>query len=143
MLIWMYKNQHSSWSYHSNYFRFHYMWLKQFSKYFSVGVLNTLLHWVIFSLSYFIFDIAQSISNLVGFIVAVIFSFFMNAKFTFKQNVSITRFLSYTIFMGCLSYIIGVLADIFLIHPLFTPIIFSALSLICGFLYSKLIVFRR
>lgn len=118
------------------------MWLKQFSKYFSVGVLNTLLHWVIFSFSYFIFDIAQSISNLVGFIVAVIFSFFMNAKFTFKQNVSITRFLSYTIFMGCLSYIIGVLADIFLIHPLFTPIIFSALSLICGFLYSKLIVFR-
>lgn len=74
--------------------------LKQFSRYFSVGILNTLIHWLVFSLCYYIFSFEQSISNLIGFVIAVIFSFFMNAKFTFNQQISSIKFISYIGFMG-------------------------------------------
>ncbi|MFZ7214436.1 GtrA family protein [[Pasteurella] aerogenes] len=116
--------------------------LKQFSRYFSVGILNTLIHWLFFGLFYYILSFEQSISNLVGFIVAVIFSFFMNAKFTFKQQVSSVKFISYTGFMGILSYLTGFLADQLALPAIFTLVVFSGISLVCGFLYSKFIVFR-
>lgn len=119
------------------------MLFKQFSKYFSIGILNTLVHWGVFSLCYFIFELNQSTSNVLGFITAVIFSFYMNAKFTFKQSASFARFISYTSFMGILSYLVGYLADTISMPALLTLLIFSAISLVCGFLYSKLIVFKE
>ncbi len=118
------------------------MLLKQFSKYFSIGVLNTVVHWISFVLAHFVFSLPQSISNTIGFIIAVIFSFFMNAKFTFNQRTSINKFLSYTIFMGLLSYLVGYVADVISLPVMITLIVFSAISLVCGFLYSKFIVFK-
>ncbi|WGE63109.1 GtrA family protein [Actinobacillus equuli subsp. haemolyticus] len=118
------------------------MLLKQFSKYFSVGVLNTLIHWVAFLLAHFIFELTQSVSNIISFTIAVTFSFFMNAKFTFGKTVSIKKFFNYTIFMGGLSYFIGHIADMLSLPAIFTLIGFSMISLICGFIYSKFIVFR-
>lgn len=116
--------------------------LKQFSRYFSVGVLNTLIHWLFFGLCYYILSFEQSISNLVGFVVAVIFSFFMNAKFTFKQKVSSAKFVSYIGFMGLISYCTGFIADKFSSPAIVTLIVFSGVSLLCGFIYSKFIVFK-
>lgn len=118
------------------------MLIKQFSKYFSIGILNTLVHWGSFTLTHFLFGLSQSISNTIGFIFAVIFSFFMNAKFTFEKPTSISKFASYTIFMGGLSYLIGYISDMLALPAIFTLIIFSAISLICGFFYSKFIVFK-
>lgn len=117
--------------------------IKQFSKYFSIGILNTLIHWAAFLICYSILDFSQSISNLIGFFIAVVFSFFMNAKFTFNQSGSVGKLLSYTSFMGLLSYIVGYAADRLSLPALATLIIFSGISLICGFLYSKYIVFKR
>ena len=118
------------------------MIFKQFYKYFSVGILNTLFHWVVFYVFYLFLNVEQSYSNLLAFLFAVVFSFFMNAKFTFQQKTSFIKFISYTTFMGGLSYIVGYLSDIFLLPPLFTLIFFSMISLVCGFFYSKYIVFR-
>lgn len=117
--------------------------IKQFSKYFSIGILNTLIHWATFLICYSILDFYQSISNLIGFFIAVVFSFFMNAKFTFNQRGSVGKLLSYTSFMGLLSYIVGYAADQLSLPAIATLIIFSGISLICGFLYSKYIVFKR
>lgn len=115
--------------------------ISQFSKYFSIGIINTLIHWVVF---YLVFSIVneQSASNLVGFSVSVIFSFIMNSKYTFKQNATTGRFLSFTLFMGALSYGVGSISDKLDLPKLFTLVFFSGISLVLGFLYSKFIVFK-
>ncbi|MGL4674307.1 MAG: GtrA family protein [Wohlfahrtiimonas sp.] len=113
-----------------------------FLKYLSIGVLNTGLHWLIFGLCITLLTFDQSIANLMGFMVAVTFSFFMNAKFTFNKTPTSLKYILFTIFMGVLSYTIGLIADQLNLHPIITLISFSTLSLILGYLYSKWIVFK-
>lgn len=117
--------------------------LKLFTKYASIGVLNTALHWIIFSLCVYGLHKSQALANVVGFSVAVSFSFFINAKFTFKSTASTTRYILYVGFMGTLSAAIGWTADSCSLPPIVTLIFFSAISLLSGFFYSKLIIFRE
>ena len=117
--------------------------LKVFAKYFSVGVLNTIIHWAVFSFLVYCLKYSQASANLFGFVVAVTFSFFVNAKFTFKATVTTGRYILFVTFMGVLSFLTGSASDCLGLNPLFTLTIFSSLSLICGFLYSKYIVFRN
>lgn len=116
--------------------------IKLFTKYFSVGILNTLIHWSIFGLLTVFLSTSQAIANLIGFIAAVSFSFFANAKFTFKAKATATRYISFTLFMGLLSYLTSYAADQLRLPPIATLIIFSSISLVLGFLYSKIFVFR-
>lgn len=74
--------------------------------------------------------------------IAVSFSFFANAKFTFNKSTTAMRYMLYVGFMGTLSAVVGWAADISNIAPIITLIAFSAISLVCGFVYSKYIVFR-
>ncbi|KAF1366832.1 putative flippase GtrA [Yokenella regensburgei] len=84
----------------------------------------------------------QAVSNVVAFLIAVTFSFFANAKFTFDAKVTSRGYLLFVGFMGLLSFISGQLSDHYSISPLITLLEFSSISLVCGFLYSKFIVFR-
>ena len=118
------------------------MMLKLFAKYFSVGVVNTLIHWVIFAGLVYLLSMSQAVSNLIAFCAAVTFSFFANARFTFKAKATSSRYLIFVCFMGALSLITGWAADKLALPPLFTLVTFSAISLVCGFLYSNFIVFR-
>ncbi|SQL30114.1 prophage-encoded bactoprenol-linked glucose translocase [Escherichia coli] len=116
--------------------------LKLFAKYTSIGVINTLIHWVVFAVCIYAFHTSQSLGNFAGFVVAVSFSFFANARFTFKSSTTTMRYMLYVGFMGSLSAIIGWCADKSGMSPIITLILFSAISLVCGFIYSKFIVFR-
>jgi len=71
------------------------------------------------------------------------FSFFANAKFTFNSSTTTIRYVMYIGFMGALSATVGWTADKCALPPLVTLVTFSAISLVCGFIYSKLIVFRN
>ncbi|WP_426816867.1 GtrA family protein [Winslowiella sp. 2C04] len=117
--------------------------LKLFVRYTSIGVLNTLLHWLIFAVCLYGFHTNQALANLAGFVVAVSFSFFANAKFTFNSSTTTIRYVMYIGFMGALSATVGWTADKCALPPLVTLVTFSAISLVCGFIYSKLIVFRN
>ncbi|WP_312456756.1 GtrA family protein [Pseudescherichia sp.] len=116
--------------------------LKLFAKYTSIGVINTLIHWVIFGLCLYVFHTNQALANFAGFVVAVSFSFFANARFTFNASTTTLRYMLYIGFMGVLSATVGWFADKCATPPIVTLILFSAISLVCGFLYSKFIVFR-
>ena len=116
--------------------------LKLFAKYTSIGVINTLIHWVVFAICIYVFDTGQALANFAGFVVAVSFSFFANAKFTFKSSTTTMRYMLYVGFMGALSAAIGWVADKSGLAPIITLVVFSAISLVCGFIYSKFIVFR-
>ncbi|EOH8196434.1 GtrA family protein [Enterobacter hormaechei] len=116
--------------------------IKLFAKYTSIGVINTLIHWVVFAICIYVFHTTQALANFAGFVVAVSFSFFANARFTFKARTTTMRYMLYVGFMGTLSAAVGWEADKVSIAPIATLILFSAISLVCGFIYSKFIVFR-
>ncbi len=116
--------------------------LKLFAKYTSIGVINTLIHWVVFAICIYMFRSNQALANFAGFVVAVSFSFFANARFTFEAKTTALRYMLYVGFMGTLSAAIGWAADRCGMAPIVTLIAFSAISLVCGFIYSKFIVFR-
>ncbi|MEX2940778.1 GtrA family protein [Serratia fonticola] len=115
--------------------------LNIFLRYASVGVLNTFVHWAVFALMFFS-GFSQSISNVVAFCIAVTFSFFANARWTFKKEATTVRYMAYVLFMGGMAFCVGWIADDVNVNPIVTLITFSAVSLICGFIYSKLVVFK-
>ncbi|MDM2734338.1 GtrA family protein [Citrobacter sp. Ct235] len=117
------------------------MW-HHFIKYTSVGVINTLIHWIVFAICIYAFHTHQALANFLGFSVAVSFSFYANARFTFKQSTTTRRYLLYVGFMGLLSILTGWGAEECGFPPLVTLVAFSAISLICGFVYSRFIVFK-
>lgn len=118
------------------------MLLKLFSRYVSVGVLNTAIHWVCFAIMLSLLGFNQAISNLVAFCVAVTFSFFVNAKWTFKSKATKGRYAAFVVFMGAMAALTGYVADLLHSPAIITLIAFSAFSLVAGFIYSKFIVFR-
>lgn len=111
-----------------------------FSRYATIGVLNTALHWAVFALLVAM-DFAQGPANLLAFLAAVTFSFFANARFTFAQRASLVRYLLFVAFMGAMAFGTGLLADRLGLHPVATLIGFSAFSLVAGFLFSRFVVF--
>ncbi len=117
--------------------------LKLFAKYTSVGVINTLIHWLIFSVCVYGLHVNQAMANFSGFVFAVSFSFFLNARYTFKAGTTTLRYMIYVGFMGALSLTIGRIADWIELNPIITLISFSLISLVIGFIYSRYIVFRE
>ncbi|EAU0440686.1 GtrA family protein [Salmonella enterica] len=54
--------------------------LKLFARYTSIGVINTLIHWIVFAICIYAFHTGQDIGNFAGFVIAVSFSFFVSAN---------------------------------------------------------------
>lgn len=117
--------------------------LKLFSKYLTVGVLNTAIHWLVFAAGVYVFSVNQAAANFLAFAVAVTFSFFANAAFTFKSKPKAKGYFLFVSFMGLMSVLVGKLSDYYQISPIITLVEFSLLSLVCGFFYSRYVVFRE
>ena len=116
---------------------------KGFSSYTVVGVANTLIHWQIFFLLSEAAGFSQALSNLAAFCVAASFSFYMNALYTFDTRASVGGYLLFLGAMGALSLGVGHAGDVWRFHGLLTVALFSVLSLVLGFLFSKYVVFRE
>lgn len=116
--------------------------LKIFSKYFRVGIFNTAISWTVFILCLYAMHTSQAVANFVSFCIAVTFSFFVNARFTFNSPATKSRYLLFVGFMGLLAYITGMAADSLHLPGIVTMIFFSVVSLVLGFLYSNFIVFK-
>ncbi|MGE8150769.1 GtrA family protein [Pseudomonas vancouverensis] len=116
---------------------------KGFSSYTVIGVANTLIHWQVFFLLSVAAGLRQAFSNLLAFCVAASFSFYMNALFTFTGKASVGGYLLFLLGMGTLSLVVGHVGDVWRLHGLLTVALFSALSLVIGFLYSRYVVFRE
>ncbi|WP_395306019.1 GtrA family protein [Enterobacter sp. ECC-019] len=117
--------------------------LKLFSRYVSVGVINTALHWMCFGALFHFMSTSQALANVVAFCIAVTFSFFANAKWTFKARATSGRYIAFVAFMGIMAGLTGFVADVIGAPPVITLIAFSGFSLIAGFIYSNFIVFRN
>lgn len=116
--------------------------LKLFARYATIGVINTAIHWISFYIILQTAAVTQALANFGAFCIAVTFSFFANARWTFDSETTTTRYLMYVIFMGSMAAFVGWFADVCKLPMLLTLVVFSAVSLICGFIYSKYMVFR-
>lgn len=114
---------------------------KEFSTYAVVGVANTLIHWQLFYVLNTAAGWSQAASNFSAFCVAATFSFYVHALYTFEAGASVLRYLVYVCFMGVLSGVFGHYADVWKLDGLVTVGSFSLLSLICGFFFSRFILF--
>lgn len=114
-----------------------------FLRYVSVGMVNTVIHCGVFAVLFFCVGASQAVSNLLAFTVAVTFSFFANARFTFSADATAVRYFLYVVFMGLLAGTFGLLADIWALPPLLMLTLFASFSLVCGFIYSRFIVFPK
>ena len=75
--------------------------------------------------------------------MAASFSFYMNALYTFDARASVGGYLLFLLAMGTLSLGVGHIGDVWRLSGLLTVALFSALSLVFGFLFSKYVVFRE
>ncbi|MFM2480545.1 GtrA family protein [Celerinatantimonas sp. YJH-8] len=117
--------------------------LKGLLRYGLVGIMNTLVHWSIFLVIVIYISPNQSIANLIAFLIAVSGSFIINSKFTFDTQPNHKQYIYYVLGMGTLSLLVGRLSDTHHLYPLLTLVIYSGLSFLIGFLYSKFIVFKE
>lgn len=115
---------------------------RQFLTYAAIGVINTAIHWGVFGCFYEFATFSQSLSNLLGFLIAVTFSYVMNAKFTFQKQRNFAGYIKMTTIMACISWGIGWCADQSSWYPLITLVLSSATSLALGFVLTKVFVFR-
>ena len=116
--------------------------LTSFLKYASVGVLNTAIHWTAFFIFHAGVGMPQSWSNVSAFAIAVTFSFFANARWTFHAESSPARFVLYFGSLGLIAYSVGGLADYLALPAIVALVMFSAISLITGYACSRFLVFR-
>jgi putative flippase GtrA len=105
-------------------------------------MINTALHWICFGVLLHFFGVSQAVANVIAFCIAVTFSFFANAKWTFKSKATSGRYIAFVLFMGIMAALTGHVADELGAPPVSTLVAFSAFSLIAGFIYSKFIIFR-
>ncbi|CAI3808642.1 Prophage bactoprenol-linked glucose translocase [Pseudomonas sp. MM221] len=110
--------------------------MPSFVSYLIIGICNTSIHVAVFAMMLAAGN-NQSLSNLTAFIVALSFSFLANARFTFKVPVSFGRYLMFVAGMGSLSVSLGYLADLQRWPPALTVVLYSLLSLLLGFLFSR------
>lgn len=85
----------------------------------------------------------QTLSNFLAFCLAASFSFYVNAVFTFAMPASLPRYALFMLCMGALSLGVGALADRWNAPGIVTVMVFSLVSLVCGFLLSRWVVFRE
>lgn len=114
-----------------------------FLRYVSVGLVNTVIHCCVFAVMFYVAGASQAMSNFLAFAVAVTFSFFANARYTFSADATAVRYFLYVAFMGLLAATFGFLADLWALPPLLMLGLFASFSLVCGFIYSRFVVFTK
>lgn len=115
---------------------------KGFCSYMVIGVINALIHWQFFFVLTVAADLSQAISNLVAFCVAVTFSFYAHALYTFESKAMVFGYLLFSAGMGVVSYGVGRIADLWQVHGLVTVTSSWLLYLIGEFIFSRFVVFR-
>lgn len=113
------------------------------------GGLTTLINIVVYSLFYYFVKIGNVPSNIVAWIIAVIFAFITNKLYVFEsKNASIwyelATFFACRLGTGLLDLGIMYLSvDVFSLNELIMKIISNVIVIVLNYIFSKVIIFKK
>lgn len=122
--------------------------MKQFSRFISVGLLNTALGYSVIFTCMYMLSLSPEISNAWGYVVGLAASYILNKNFTFKSTgahaTELFRFLAVFAF----AYTLNFLALVILIHRIgvnsgVSQVVAGCVYIAISFLLNKHYVFRN
>jgi putative flippase GtrA len=125
---------------------------KELIMYGIMGVLSTVINIVTFAICEKIFGINALVSNVIAWVVAVIFAYITNKLFvfeskSFKKDVLIKEIISFTsarLFSLLLEeVIIYVMIDLMNINSLIVKVFSNIVVIIVNYIFSKLVIFKK
>lgn len=124
---------------------------KAFSRFVIIGCTNTLVSFMVFQISLFLLPplpIRAAVAQVICYIPGLIWSFYWNSKWTFKQhNTGISTFGRFVIiqlfFLTISSLFIGIGVDYMKLSPTLVWIIIMSFIIILNFLATKYFVFKN
>ncbi|MGU9849397.1 GtrA family protein [Pseudomonas koreensis] len=108
-----------------------------------IGIADALIHWQIFFVLCSAIGLTQAASNFAAFCVAAAFSFYVNMLYTFDSKTPVFGYLLFIGLMGGASFGIGAIADARDWSGLLTVTVFTALNLMSGYGFFRLVLFRQ
>ncbi len=121
-------------------------------RYLIFGVLTTAINIISYSIFYYFLGIENIISNVIAWIVSVIFAYLTNRKYVFESKANTIKtmiveifsfFASRLVTLGIDEAIMYVTVDKWQWNGLLMKILSNILVIILNFIFSKLIVFKK
>lgn len=116
----------------------------QFIKFSIIGAINTLLHILILYILVEFFSVYYLIASLFGFLVAVVNSFILNSKFTFKSDLKKRTYIKFFKFFALSTlallvniFVLYISTEYFEIWYIYSQIIATLFSLSLNFVGNK------
>ena len=115
--------------------------------YLIVGFLTVLVTIIAYAIFTKIFHIYYVISNILSWIIAVLFAYYANSKYVFDGNMSkkeIIEFYKYRILSLIVDLILMyLLVDILLINDLISKMIVQIIVIVLNYIFSKYLIFKK
>ncbi len=108
----------------------------------SVGVVNSIVHILIFYVLIYRCHLSQSIANLVAFMVSVSCGYLLNSKVTFKKNLLWKRYFFYLFFLGSNAYLFGYIGEMVHLQSWTMVGLFALFSFVISYFWAKFWVFK-
>ena len=122
--------------------------VNKFVKFGLVGVLNTLINWIIFALLNFI-GVYYIVANVIAYVIATANSYIWNSKWVFKYNVknkkeTTAKFVILNLIgLGLNTGILYLLVDMVGFNKLIALVITTGIVMIINYIVNKLWVFKE
>ena len=122
--------------------------VNKFVKFGLVGVLNTLINWIIFALLNFI-GVYYIVANVIAYVIATANSYIWNSKWVFKyngknKNETTAKFVILNLIgLGLNTGILCLLVDMVGFNKLIALVITTGIVMIINYIVNKLWVFKE
>lgn len=121
------------------------LWLNQLFKYSWVGIGSTLIHLTVASSSIYLFALNATLSNTLAFLIAMIFSYTMNTKWSFQRSVNLNnsqRFFIVSLFSYLVIILISRTFDKWQFPPIYSVGVIALIIPLIGFIAHKFWTFK-
>lgn len=121
--------------------------IKEFLRYTVVGCINTLIYYISYLVFMNVFNFSYRISFVAGYVISIIFSYFLNTYFTYKEKPSLKKFLIFplTYIPNFIIQYIGMilLVDQFDMNRKLAPIITAIVSTPITFFVMRYVIKKK
>ena len=116
------------------------------------GVLTTVINILTYNVCYYYFELSNTFSNVIAWILAVIFAYVTNKVWVFESpswrlevlKREVASFISCRLATGILDIVIMyICVDIMALNGMFMKIISNVLVIILNYIFSKLVIFKK